>query len=454
MRDLPKIARMQVIPVAGYDSLLLNLSGGHGPVFSRNLVVLEDNAGRTGVGETPGGESIRQTLDAAVEHVVGRRVGEMNAVLAAMRERFAGLDAGGRGRQTFDQRVMIHAVTGVESAFLDLMGQALGVPVAALLGEGQQRQSVEVLGYLFFIGDHACTTLDYMAAGESGDAWERVRGQATLDAHGIVEQALAARVRFGFTTFKLKGGVLEGLAECECIAALADALPGAGLTIDPNGCWRLADAVEWLAPLKSKLLYAEDPCGAEGEQAGLESLAEFRRQTGIPTATNMVACDFPQLVEAIGLEAVDVPLADCHFWTMRGAVAVSALCELWGLTWGSHSNNHFDVSLAMMTHVAAAARGKVTPIDTHWIWQTGQRLTREPLEIRGGRIAVPQTPGLGVEVDMEKVEEAHKLYLARGPKGRDDAAAMQFLKPGWTFDPKRPCLGAAAAGRATERRSP
>jgi glucarate dehydratase len=453
MRDLSKIVRMTVIPVAGYDSLLLNLSGGHGPIFTRNLLLLEDNAGRTGVGETPGGEEIQQTLDAAVELVVGRRVGEMNEVLAAMRERFTGLDAGGRGRQTFDQRVMIHAVTGVESAFLDVMGQELGVPVAALLGEGQQRETVEVLGYLFFIGDHACTTLEYMAAG-GGDAWERVRCRETLDAEAIVEQALAARERFGFTTFKLKGGVLDGPAECECVAALAEVLPGAGLTIDPNGCWSLADAVQWLAPLKSKLLYAEDPCGAEGELSGLQSLVEFRRQTGIPTATNMVACDFPQLVEAIGLEAVDVPLADCHFWTLRGAVAVSALCELWGLTWGSHSNNHFDISLAMMTHVAAAARGKVTPIDTHWIWQVGQRVTREPLEIRGGRIEVPQAPGLGVEVDMEKVEESHKLYLARGPSGRDDAAAMQFLQPGWTFDPKRPCLGSAASRAAAERRRP
>jgi glucarate dehydratase len=334
------------------------------------------------------------------------------------------------------------------------MGQALGVPVAALLGEGQQRESVEVLGYLFFIGDHACTTLDYVAPKEGADVWEGVRCRATLDAEAIVAQALAARERFGFTTFKLKAGVLEGPAECECIDALSEALPGAELTIDPNGCWSLADAAQWLAPLKSKLLYAEDPCGAEDELSGLEALSEFRRRTRIPTATNMVACDFPQLIEAIRLEAVDMPLADCHFWTMRGAVAVSATCEQWGLTWGSHSNNHFDVSLAMMTHVAAAARGKVTPIDTHWIWQVGQRLTREPLEIRGGRIDMPQTSGLGVVVDIEKVDEAHQLYLKRGPEGRDDVAAMQFLKPGWTFDPKRPCLGSGAKRRAAARRRP
>jgi len=448
MSDLPKIVRMTVIPVAGHDSLLLNLSGGHGPVFVRNLVLLQDNAGRTGVGETPGGEAVRQTLEAAAELVVGRRVGDMNDVLAAIRSRFAAMDAKGRGQQTFDQRVMIHAATAVESAFLDLIGQALGVPVASLLGDGRQRDSVETLGYLFFVGDHACTTLDYVDTTDAGDAWQRVRCRETLDPQAIVEQALAAQERFGFTTFKLKGGVLDGPAECECIRALAEALPRAGLTIDPNGCWSLADAVEWLAPLKAKLLYAEDPCGAEGDLSGLESLAEFRRHTGIPTATNMVAVDFPQLTQAIQLYAVDVPLADCHFWTMRGAVAVSALCELWGLTWGSHSNNHFDVSLAMMTHTAAAAKGKVTPIDTHWIWQVGQRLTRQPLEIRHGRIAVSDTPGLGVELDMQQVAAAHKLYENCGTYARNDAAAMQFLIPGWTFDPKRPCIGSTAVGRA------
>ncbi len=443
MDSLPTIREMRVIPVAGYDSLLLNLSGGHGPVFVRNLVVLEDNAGHTGVGETPGGEAIRATLEAASELVVGRRVGQMTGVLAAMEARFAALDVGGRGNQTFDQRVMIHALTAVESAFLDLMGQALGVPVTKLLGDGQKRDSVEVLGYLFFVGDARKTDLDYRTTTASHDEWERVRHRETLDAAGIVAQARAAADRFGFRTFKLKGGVLDGPAECECIRALAEAFPGAGLTLDPNGCWSLADAVEWLTSLRPILTYAEDPCGAEGGRGGREVMAEFRRATGIPTATNMVATDFAGLVDAIRLEAVDVPLADCHFWTMRGAIRASQLCELWGLTWGSHSNNHFDVSLAMMTHVAAAAHGNVTPIDTHWIWQVGQRLTREPLEIRGGRIEVPTAAGLGVELDWPQIEAAHELYKTRGTGRRDDSIAMRFLRPGWAFDPKRPCLADA-----------
>jgi glucarate dehydratase len=169
-------------------------------------------------------------------------------------------------------------------------------------------------------------------------------------------------------------------------------------------------------------------------------MAEFRRATGLPTATNMVATDWRQLAHALALQAVDIPLADPHFWTLAGSVRVAQTCRDWGLTWGSHSNNHFDVSLAMFTHVAAAAPGRVTAIDTHWIWQDGQRLTKAPLKIEGGVVRVPERPGLGVELDMDEVDKAHVLYTEQALGARDDAAAMQFLIPGWRFDPKRPCM--------------
>jgi glucarate dehydratase len=125
---------------------------------------------------------------------------------------------------------------------------------------------------------------------------------------------------------------------------------------------------------------------------------------------------------------------------MRGSVEVARVCQERGLTWGSHSNNHFDISLAMFTHVGAAAPGDVTAMDTHWIWQEGQRLTKEPLLIQGGKVTVPNTPGLGVEIDPAKLEAAHRLYLKLPSGSRDDTMAMQFLIPGWKFDPKKPCL--------------
>ena len=436
----PVITQLRVIPVAGHDSMLMNLSGAHGAFFTRNLLILTDNAGRTGIGEVPGGEKIRATLEDATELVVGQSIGNVQAVLNAMRTRFADRDSGGRGLQTFDLRTTIHAVTAVESALLDLLGQHLDLPVAALLGEGQQRSSVEMLGYLFFIGDRTQTDLPYRTEHEADNAWFRLRNEKAMTPESVVRLAEAAREKYGFNDFKLKGGVLAGEAEIEAVTALHQRFPQARVTLDPNGGWLLKDAVRLMRDMRGVVAYAEDPCGAEEGFSGREVMAEFRRETGLPTATNMVATDWRQMVHSLSLQSVDIPLADPHFWTMAGSVRVAQTCRDWGLTWGSHSNNHFDVSLAMFTHVAAAAPGKVTAIDTHWIWQDGQGLTQEPLQIVNGHVDVPKKPGLGVELDMVEVEKAHQLYLQHGLGARDDAVAMQYLIPGWKFDHKRPCM--------------
>ena len=436
----PVVRSMRVIPVAGEDSMLLNLSGAHGPFFTRNIVILTDSAGHTGVSEVPGGEKIRQTLEDAQALLIGRPIGDWQAVLNQARRAFADRDAGGRGLQTFDLRVAIHAVTALEAALLDLLGQHLEVPVAALLGEGQQRDAVEMLGYLFFIGDRGQTDLPYRREAGADNDWFRLRNDPAMSAEAVVRLAEAAHARYGFNDFKLKGGVLRGEDEIEAVTALHERFPQARVTLDPNGGWLLRDAVRLMRDAHGVLAYAEDPCGAEGVYSGREVMAEFRRATGLPTATNMIATDWRELGHAVQLQSVDIPLADPHFWTMQGSVRVAQLCHEWGLTWGSHSNNHFDISLAMFTHVAAAAPGRITAIDTHWIWQDGQRLTHEPLEIKGGLVQVPQRPGLGVEIDMAAVEAAHRLYQEKALGARDDAAAMQYLIPNWKFDNKRPCL--------------
>ena len=438
--DTPRVLRMSVVPVAGRDGMLLNLSGAHAPFFTRNLVILEDNAGRTGLGEVPGGEKIRQTLEEARSLVLEQPIGAYLRILSEMRRRFADRDAGGRGQQTFDLRTTIHAVTAVESALLDLLGQHLEVPVAALLGEGQQRTEVEVLGYLFYVGDRTTTDLPYRSEPEAAEDWFRLRHEEALNARDIVRLAEAAYERYGFNDWKLKGGVLRGEAEVEAVIALHERFPSACVTLDPNGGWLLKDAVRLLRDLRGVLAYAEDPCGPEEGFSGREVMAEFRRATGLPTATNMVATDWRQMVHSLILQSVDIPLADPHFWTLQGAVRVAQTCRDFGLTWGSHSNNHFDVSLAMFTHAAAAAPGRITAIDTHWIWQDGQRLTREPLRITKGLLRVPERPGLGIDIDMAEVEKAHALYKQHGLGARDDAIAMQYLLPGWKFDPKRPAL--------------
>ncbi|WP_133648040.1 glucarate dehydratase [Paraburkholderia flava] len=437
--DTPKITELRVVPVAGRDSMLLNLSGAHAPFFTRNIVILKDSAGRTGVGEVPGGEKIRQTIDDARPLVVGQSIGSFNNVLNTVRRQFADRDAGGRGLQTFDLRTTIHAVTALEAALLDLLGQHLDVPVAALLGEGQQRERVEMLGYLFYVGDRNKTDLPY-ANGTDEDDWTRLRTEVALNPEAVVRLAEAAHARYGFNDFKLKGGVLAGDEEIEAVTALAERFPEARITLDPNGAWSLAEAIRLCRDQHDVLAYAEDPCGAENGYSGREVMAEFRRATGLRTATNMIATDWRQMGHAIQLQSVDIPLADPHFWTMQGSVRVAQMCNEWGLTWGSHSNNHFDISLAMFTHVAAAAPGKITAIDTHWIWQDGQRLTREPFKIVGGMVDVPPRGGLGVELDMDELAKAHELYKEHGLGARDDGIAMQYLIPNWTFDNKRPCL--------------
>ena len=436
----PTVTSVEVVPVAGYDSMLLNLSGAHGPFFTRNVVIVTDSSGNTGLGEVPGGEKIASTIREAAGLVTGQEIARYRQMLREVDRAFADRDSGGRGLQTFDLRTTVHAVTGLESALLDLLGQHLGVPVAELLGDGQQRSAVPVLGYLFYVGDPGRTELPYLTDDGFGDRWSRLRRQPALTPDAVVALAEAAQERYGFADFKLKGGVFDAHVEIDAVRALAERFPSARITIDPNGAWLVREAIAVCSGLDDVLAYAEDPCGAEAGFSGRETMAEFRRATGLRTATNMIATDWRELAQAVRVDAVDIPLADPHFWTMAGSVRVAQLCHDFGLTWGSHSNNHFDISLAMFTQVGAAAPGDITALDTHWIWQDGQSLTKEPLQIVGGEIAVPTRPGLGVELDRDALAAAHELHLRHGLGARDDAVAMQYLIEDWTFDPKRPCL--------------
>ena len=452
----PSVTSMRVIPVAGGDSMLLNLCGAHAPYFTRNLVLLTDSAGHTGIGEVPGGEGILKALERSIPLVVGSSIGRYQRTLNSIRASF-----GARGgvmqhqvtnageaavlRQPHEINLRLdNVVTAVEAALLDLLGQHLGVPVCELLGNGQQRDSVTMLAYLFYIGDAAKTDLPYVRAdsvqGASGD-WYQMRHREALTAEAVADLAEAAVAQYGFRDFKLKGGVMSPQDELAALAAIKRRYPDANVTVDPNGAWSLDQAIAACKGQGHLLSYAEDPCGPENGYSGRETMAEFRRATGIRTATNMIATDWRQMGHSHLLGAVDIPLADPHFWTMQGSARLAQLCAEWGMTWGSHSNNHFDVSLAMFTHAAAAAPGEITAIDTHWIWQEGQeRLTREPLRIVNGAVAVPDKPGLGIEPDMERIEQAHALYKTLAGSARDDAMAMQYLVPGWTYDPKRPSL--------------
>lgn len=438
----PIVEKMEIFPVAGTDCMELNLSGAHAPYFTRNIVILTDSNGVEGVGEVPGGQKITAALESVKDLVVGTRIVDYKQTLNKVRAWLnANIKDDVRGLQTFDLRTGVHVVTAVEAPLLDLMGKFLDVPAAALLGDGIQRERVRFLSYLFYVGDQKKTDLPYTDESDSDCEWYRIRHNEALTPEAIVAQAKATHEKYGFEDFKLKGGVLEPEEELKAVQALKAAFPDARIDLDPNGCWSLEKSLELAPELKKVLAYCEDPCGAENGFSGRETMAEFKRDSGMPTATNMIDTDWRQMCHCISLRSVDIPLADPHFWTMNGSVRVGQMCNDFGLMWGCHSNNHFDISLAMMTQCAAAVPGKLNGIDTHWIWQEGlERLTRAPLQIVDGCINLPERPGLGVELDREQLQKAHQLYLDNCLGGRDDAVGMQYLIPGWTFDPKRPCL--------------
>ena len=437
----PIVTDMKVIPVAGHDSMLLSLSGCHAPFYTRNLVRLQDNSGNVGWGEVHGGVAIKESLEAAIPFVVGQPIGDYRKIIGRL-VNIHNQSADSESLQNLDLsklKDIVHGETAIEAALLDLMGKFLGCPVCDLLGDGRQRQDVTILGYLFYIEDKKKTDLPYVDESDSSNPWYKIRRNRHMTPEAIVEETQALSEVYGFENFKLKGGVLRGEEEMEAIEAVAKAFPHARINIDPNGAWKLAEAVKLCKG--SSLTYAEDPCGTESGYSGRETMAEFKELTGKPTATNMIATDWRQLKHAIIEKSVDIVLADPHFWTMSGSVRCSQILADWGLTWGSHSNNHFDITLAQYVQCAAAAKGDITPLDTHWIWQEGyDDLCVNPPKIVGGKIHVDDTPGLGITVDEKRVEEANRLYRKLSYWDRNDAISMQYLIPGWKFDSKKPAL--------------
>lgn len=444
-KGTPIVTEMQVIPVAGYDSMLMTLSGAHAPYFTRNLVILKDEAGHTGIGEIHGGDYTCEALKSCIPLVVGQPVGKYRKILDSIhRASTRSEEDDGEGIQSLDiskLKFVVKAEWAIECALLDLLGQYLDLPMCELLGDGKQRDKVETLGYLFYVSDkEKAKALGYLDESGSDDAWFKLRRQVMLTPERIVEQACVLNEKYGFKNFKLKGGVLKGAEEMEAVRALKKQFPNGRINIDPNGAWSLSEAIEVCKPMEGILTYIEDPCGPEAGFSSREIMAEFKNAVNLPVATNMIATDWRQFYHAAALKSVDIVLADPHFWGFGGSVRMAQILNDWGLTWGSHSNNHFDITLTAFAHVAAAAPGNPTALDTHWIWQDGQNLLKDTPQIVAGYLQVPDRPGLGVTIDMDKVMEANKLYNSLPSHDRDDAMAMQYLISNWKFDSKKPAL--------------
>lgn len=443
MNSMPKIKEVRVIPVAGYDSMLMTLSGVHAPYFTRNIVIIEDSTGNIGVGEVHGGPEIERVLVEFNKILIGRSIFEYRKILDDINNTKKRISS--EGIQNFDISKIIDVIrpeVAIESALLDLMGKFLNMPVCSLLGDGKQRSEVEVLGYLFYVNDIEKVSQPYKSEKNSKIPWFKQRREVALTPESIVEQAQSINEHYGIKNFKLKGGVLEGEKEIETIKMLKKAFPDSNLSIDPNGAWSLKEAVDLINIIKDIITYVEDPCGSEEGYSGREILSEFKSCTGVKVATNMITTNWRQFLPSIMLKSIDIVLADPNFWLMSGSVIVSQLLEKWRMNWGCHSNNHFDISLAMFAHCAASAKGEIMPMDTHWIWQDGQNLCKDSHEIVGGKIFVDDKPGLGVNIDMDRIIDANNLYKKIKNKygNRDDSVVMQEIINNWRFDPKTPAL--------------
>ena len=439
----PRIAKYSVYPVAGRDSMELNLSGAHAPYFTRNILVLEDTQGNVGLGEVPGGERITANpagVRAARPRRQPRRLPrdpqpDPHRVRRPRRRRPRSADL----RPEYDDPRPSPPSSRPSSI---CWASTSSVPVAALLGgDGQQRESVRMLGYLFYIGDRNKTDLDYLGDERPGDRLVPAPPRAGADARVIVrlaEAAARASTASRTSSSRAASSTAPRKSRRSPRSSRVFPMPASRSTRMAPGHSRGGVPVR---DLHGVLAYAEDPCGAEHGFSGREIMAEFRKATGLPTATNMVATDWRQLGHAIKLRSVDIPLADPHFWTHAGLGPGRPALPENGLTWGSHSNNHFDISLAMFTQVGAAAPGD-TPRWTRI--GSGRRETSASQESRCGsrtaRSGFPTSRALASRSTWTSSKPPMSSTSRQGLGGRDDAAAMQYLIPGWTFDNKTPCL--------------
>ncbi|MER6094119.1 glucarate dehydratase family protein [Streptomyces bluensis] len=421
-RDLT-ITDVRLTPILVADPPLLNTSGVHQPYTPRLIVEVVTADGISGFGETYGDGKYLELARPLADRLIGRQVSDLGGLFTVADELTVDrarvdnqLDVGGqRGVQTAD-KLRLSVVSGFEVACLDALGKALGLPVHALLG-GKVRDAVEYSAYLFY----------KYAAHPEGVPCEKDDWGAAVDPAGVVEQARKFKERYGFTSFKLKGGVFPPDEEIAAVRALAEAFPGHPLRLDPNGAWSVETSIKVADALRDVLEYLEDPT------LGTHAMADVARRTGVPLATNMCVTTFAEIKEAFTQGAVQVVLSDHHYWGgLRNTQQLAAICRTFGVGVSMHSNTHLGISLAAMTHVASTVPGLHHACDSHYPWQSEDVLT-ERLTFEDGRVTVSDAPGLGVEVDREKVEFLHRRWLDDDGslRDRDDAAAMRIADPGW-----------------------
>ncbi|MFB7166810.1 glucarate dehydratase family protein [Streptomyces sp. NPDC056242] len=426
MNDLT-ITDVRLTPILVADPPLLNAQGVHQPYTPRLIIEITTADGITGLGETYGDTKYLELARPYAEKLVGRSVADLNALftladeVAVAEERVTNqVDVGGlRGVQTAD-KLRLSVVSGFEVACLDALGKAQGLPVHALLG-GKVRDAVEYSGYLFYKWGAHPKGID-----SEVDDW----GEA-VDPAGIVDQARKFTERYGFRSFKLKGGVFEPEQEIAAIRALAEAFPGSPLRLDPNGAWSVETSIKVIEALQDVLEYMEDPT------LGTPNMAAVASRTDVPLATNMCVTTFDEVKEAFTRDAVQVVLSDHHYWGgLRNTRELAAICRTFGVGVSMHSNTHLGISLAAMTHVASTVPNLHHACDSHYPWQS-EDVLNERITFTDGKVTVSDAPGLGVTLDRDRLAVLHQRWLDDDGtmRERDDAAAMRVADPAWQTPP-------------------
>ncbi|WP_187618545.1 glucarate dehydratase family protein [Paraburkholderia sp. UCT2] len=416
-RDIT-ITQVRITPIAFRDGPLLNAAGIHEPWALRAIVELETSDGRVGISETYGDEPMLRVLEQAKSLVTGLSPFDLNR----MEERVRASIKASPGAVEFELAPGSHSaknapkvISTLEVAMLDLQGQIVGAPIVDLLG-GKVRDAVPYSAYLFF------KYAEHVDKPYAPDAW----GEG-LSPEQIVAQARRMIELYGFQSIKLKGGVFEPAHEIACMRALHQAFPGVPLRLDPNANWTLETSIAAAPELDELLEYYEDPC------PGLEGMAELAKHTRLPLATNMVITTMEDFRRGAEMGSVKVLLSDHHYWGgLRATQTLARMCKLWDLGMSMHSNSHLGISLMAMTHVAASIPNLTYACDTHYPWQEEEVIKGGRVEFDNGSVRVPTTPGLGVELDRERLAELHAQYLSCGVRNRDDLSQMRKYEPGFT----------------------
>lgn len=413
-----KITAVRVTPIAIRDPALLNAAGVHEPFGLRSIIEVEGANGQVGLGETYGDAPVLALLQRCQASLVGGSAFDLHTLwLQVQHHAKAGtpqhvemeLAPGSLG-----SNLASSAYSAFEVAFLDLQARTLGIPLVDLLG-GKVRDKVAYSAYLFYKWD-ASVDAEY-----GPDPY----GEA-LTPDQIVAQAQKMIGQYGFESIKLKAGVMDPMAEADAILALHQAFPGRPLRIDPNSNWSQATSLQVADKLRGCLEYYEDPTPT------LEGMAEVHRATGLPLATNMVVTNWDELRRAIELNSVQILLSDHHYWGgLRATQALAKACQTFGLGLSMHSNSHLGISLMAMTHLAASVQHLSYACDTHYPWQDDEVLVGGKVPIVGGCVHLTDKPGLGVELDHDKLAELHEAFKTCRIRTRNDVAQMQRFRPDW-----------------------